>query len=70
MTLTDYICQEKKEEEDTSIKDIVHQYVDMNITLKRAKKTSYKTGKRKINRTTITRKQQWEDKQLYEYSNQ
>ena len=71
MTLTDYMYQEKKEEEDfASIEDSVDasiQRLEDNIhkpgwiTVIRNK-----TDNTKTNRTTITRKQKWVGKQLYE----
>ena len=67
MTLTDYMCQEKKEEEDIpALKTaLMHQYNNLKITYKSTTATKINTDNIRTKRATITRKQKWEEKQLY-----
>ena len=70
MTLTDYMYQESGEEEDLlalktliqRLEDNIEKYEGGLITATR----NY-TDNTKTNRMTITRKQKWEEKQLYEH---
>ena len=74
MTLTDYMCQEKKEKEGLpALKTVLtHQYNDLHT--KAWRKTDYSHQKQYCqyeeqqndnNKTTITRKQKSEGKRLY-----
>ena len=70
MTLTDYVSQEKNEEKDwpalktdasiQQLEDYKEKRGEKPITA-----TRNDTDNRRTNRTTITRKQKWEEKQLY-----
>ena len=70
MTLTDYMYQERKKEED-SIKDSVDASIQRLVDyiekheggLIKANRND--TDNTKTNRMTITRKRKWEEKQLY-----
>ena len=59
MALTDYMCQEKKEEQDSPALNIVsmHQFEDSKTTGKRAKKLITVTRNSTGNRTKVTWKQ-------------
>ena len=61
MTLTDYMYQEKREEEDlpASIQQLEEMHEEGLITA-----TRNGTENTKTNRMTISRKQKWEEKQL------
>ena len=68
------MCQEKKEEEDFPALKIalMNQYDDSNTTRKKEKKEKFTTirnnvNNTRINRTIITRKQKWTEKQLNGY---
>ena len=77
----DYMCQEKKEEEDSPTLNIecMHQYGNTKTTLERERERERERKKRPItvasgsienmrtNRNTITKKQKWVEKQLYGY---
>ena len=69
MTLTNYMSQEKKEEEDLPPMKtaLTHRFND--YTEKRGGKliaaTRNNTDNTKANRKTITRKQKWKEKQIY-----
>ena len=71
MTLTDYMCQEEREEEDLpALKTaLTPQYNDNKDYIEKRRRrlitaTRNNTNDTRISRTTITRKQKWEDKQL------
>ena len=65
MTLTDYMWQGKKAEEELSALEIalIQQYNDSKITFK--KSTEEATIQKEGQRTKITSKQKWKEKQLY-----
>ena len=68
-----YMCPEKKREDSPTLKIAwLHQYDDLNNTLKRKKKgiitaASNSSDNIRTNKTNITRKQKWEEKQQYKY---
>ena len=70
MTLTDYMCQEKKEEEDISIEDSVDASIQLEVYIEKSggrliTASRNNTDNTRSKRTKITRKQKWEEKQLY-----
>ena len=65
------MCQVKKEEEELPALSM-HEYNESKTTLKKRKgklitSTRNNTDNTNINRTKITRKQKWEEKQLYRH---
>ena len=68
-TLTDYMYQEKREEEDlpASKTALMHRYNDSRNTYEGGQIIAIRnnTGNTINNRMTITRKQEWKEKQLY-----
>ena len=72
MTSTDYICQEKKEEEDLPAlwTVLMHRYNDWKTNIEKREErlitaTRNDTDNMRINRTKLTRKLKLEEKQLY-----
>ena len=73
MIETGYICQENEEEDSPAFKiSLMNRYDDSKTRLKKCRgnlitATKNNTDNTGINRTKITRKQKWEEKQLYGY---
>ena len=70
---TNYTCQVKEEEYSPALKIAsMHWYDNLRTTFKKSKEklitaTRTNSNNKRINRTTITKIQKWEEKQLYGY---
>ena len=72
MTLTDYMCQEKREEEDLPVLKtaLTHQYNNLEDFINKRGRiliavNRKNTDDKTVSSTKITRKQNWKEKQLY-----